>query len=205
MQSKLNKAPLQFNLKTMKVASLVFSFLLVSASGYSPKAPVDRRDIFRSVAATGAATAFVASSPSLASALELCPNKSQNCIRTTWTPPSGSSKDDAIASLRAALDSYPKEGQNKVDLGGWTIVEDDFSSGKARIEYTSGLGNFAKFLNGGKPFVDDLKLEIADNGVVEVRSSSRIGDSDLGVNQKRLNFLVGKLTAEGWSAPSPTY
>jgi uncharacterized protein (DUF1499 family) len=103
------------------------------------------------------------------------------------------------------LQSYPQEGQNKVDLGGWKIVEDNFDSGSARIEYTSGLGNFAKFLNGGKPFVDDLKLEVADSGVVEVRSSSRIGESDFKVNQKRLNFFGEKFIAEGWSAPEAKY
>jgi hypothetical protein len=188
----------------MKFISLVLSVVLASATAYSIDSPVNRRELFRSVVATGAATAFAAS-PAIANALEACPKGSNNCIRTTWSPPSGASKADAIASLKKSLDSYPPEGQNKVDLGGWTVVEDNFSSGNARLEYKSGLGNFAKFLNGGKPFVDDLKLEIADSGAVEVKSSSRIGDSDLGVNQKRLNFLIANLRADGWSAPDPTY
>jgi hypothetical protein len=66
-------------------------------------------------------------------------------------------------------------------------------------------GNFAKFFNGGKPFVDDLVLEITDSGAVEVRSSSRVGDSDMGVNQNRLNFLASNLRAAGWTAPEPKY
>lgn len=95
-------------------------------------------------------------------------------------------------------------GQAKVDLGGWDIVEDNLggSSGTARVEYKSGIGNFAKFLNGGKPFIDDLKLEITDNGV-EVRSSSRVGESDFGVNQKRLAYLGKGLAAAGWTVPEP--
>ena len=85
-------------------------------------------------------------------------------------------------------------------------MEDDLAkSGTARVEYKSGIGNFAKFLNGGKPFVDDLKLEIADSGAVEVRSASRIGESDLGVNKKRLEFLKKGVVAAGWSAPDPMY
>jgi hypothetical protein len=188
----------------MKVTSLVLILFAASASAYSPNSPVDRRELFRSVVATGAATAFVAV-PAIANALEACPKGSSNCIATTWTPSAGSSKDDAIATLRKVIESYPQEGQDKVDIGGWTLVEDNFSSGTARIEYKSGLGNFAKFLNGGKPFIDDLKLEIASNGVVDVRSSSRVGDSDMGVNQKRLKFLVSKLVEEGWTAPNPTY
>ena len=93
-----------------------------------------------------------------------------------------------------------------MDLRGWTIVEDDLAkSGTARVEYRSGLGNFAKFLNGGKPFVDDLKVEIADSGAVEIRSASRVGESDLDVNRKRLQFLKKGVVAAGWSAPEPSY
>ena len=188
----------------MKFATLILSFLLASATAYNANSGVNRRDAFRSVASAGVAAAFV-SSPSLANAVDACLPGSSNCIRTTWSPPAGTSKADATSTLKKVFESYPQEGQNKVDLGGWKIVEDNFDSGSARIEYTSGLGNFAKFLNGGRPFVDDLKLDIADNGVVEVRSSSRIGESDFKVNQKRLSFFVEKLVAEGWSAPEPKY
>lgn len=188
----------------MKVTSLVLSLFVASISAFNPMAPVDRRELFSSLVATGAATAFVAT-PAIANAIDACPKGAKNCIRTTWTPPPGSSKDDVIASLRKVIESYPQEGQNKVDLGGWKLVEDNFGSGSARFEYTSGIGNFAKFLNGGKPFVDDLKLEIADSGVVAVRSSSRVGESDMAVNQKRLQFFVSKLSEAGWSAPDPTY
>jgi hypothetical protein len=100
-------------------------------------------------------------------------------------------------------------------LGGWALVEpgffsaDDASGKVARIEYTSGIGNFAKFLNGGKPFVDDvlLSLQQQDDGacVVQVKSSSRVGDSDLGVNEKRLRFLASQLRSAGWDAPEPKY
>jgi hypothetical protein len=183
----------------MKFAGLVLALFVASSAAYSPV--LNRREVFQSIAA---ATAVVAS-PSIADALEACPKGSSNCIRTTWTPPSGTSKDAAVATLRKVLESYPTEGQNKVDLGGWTLVEDNFTSGSARLEYKSGLGNFAKFFNGGKPFVDDLKLEIADSGVVEVKSASRVGDSDLGVNEKRLSFLVAKLREEGWTTPEPAY
>ena len=97
-------------------------------------------------------------------------------------------------------------GQEKVDLGGWKMVEDDLSGyGKARVEYTSGIGNFAKYFNGGKPFIDDLVLEVSDSGAVEVRSSSRIGESDFDVNRKRLVYLGNGLSAAGWSVPEPKY
>jgi hypothetical protein len=187
----------------MKFQHLILALFAASAGAYNSNS-ISRRTAFQSVVASGAAAAFIAN-PVVANAIDACPKGSNNCIRTTWTPPAGTSKEDAIAALKEILESYPQEGQNKVDLGGWALVEDNLSSGSARIEYKSGIGNFAKFLNGGKPFIDDLKLEISDSGVVEVMSTSRIGDSDLGVNQKRLDFLVSKLTASGWSAPKPAY
>lgn len=72
-------------------------------------------------------------------------------------------------------------------------------AGTAAIEYkSSGKGNFAKFFNGGKPFTDDLILEVSGT-VVEVRSSSRVGESDFGVNAKRVGYLAQLLSAKGWS------
>lgn len=71
----------------------------------------------------------------------------------------------------------------------------------ARYEFKSGIGNFAKFFNGGKPFVDDFELSVEEASVC-VRSSSRVGDSDLGVNAKRLNFIADALRTKGWAAPS---
>lgn len=92
-----------------------------------------------------------------------------------------------------------------MDKGGWKIAEGDLkSTGRSRIEYDSGIGNFARFFNGGKSFVDDLEIEIVGNAI-EIRSSSRIGESDLGVNQKRLQFLAAKARALGWEVPEPKY
>ena len=181
----------------------IFSLFLASAAALTHQSSLNRREMLSSIVATGIASAIIDVEP--ANALDACKKGSNNCIRTTWTPPAGSSKAASIASLKKVLEAYPQEGQDKVDLGGWTLVENNFSSGSARLEYQSGIGNFAKFLNGGKPFVDDLRLEIDDSGVVEVRSSSRVGDSDLGVNQKRLAYLGSGLKAAGWTIPDPKY
>merc|ERR1719181_2503169 len=111
------------------------------------------------------------------------------------------SRQDAAADVKAVIDAYPQAGQEKVDLGGWSYTEDAIlTSGKAKLEFKSGIGNFAKFLNGGKPFVDDLELQLSDGGLA-VKSASRVGDSDLGVNAKRLNYIAAKLREKGWTAP----
>lgn len=204
---------------TMKYSIAILLFVastLTLASAFSIKSPhqqqssaVGRREIFNKFASVGAAAALVAvTSPGPANAaLELCPKGSSNCIRTKWSPPTGTAANDAVSTLKTIIESYPQEGQNKADLGGWSVVGDStFGTGKVvSIEYKSGIGNFAKFLNGNKPFVDDLKLDIGSDGVVDVRSSSRTGESDFGVNQKRLSFIVAMLKKEGWDCPEPTY
>jgi Protein of unknown function (DUF1499) len=186
----------------MKFSVVLLSGFAGCAVAYSPS-PVTRRAAFQSLVASSAAAAIMAS-PSIANSLESCPRGSNNCIRTEWTPPVGSSKEAVVAGLKKALDAYPQDGQGGVDKGGWVIVE-ELSGGSGRVEFKSGIGNFAKFLNGGKPFVDDLTFEVADDGVVSVKSASRVGDSDFGVNQKRLEFLVVKLREAGWTAPNPVY
>jgi len=192
------------------LASIVTLLCVSSSLGYAPSSPksssspsaveVGRRDAFLSVAA--AASAFVvAGSPSMANALESCPASANNCVRTPWVPPSGTSKADAITAVRDALAAYPQEGQGNVDGGGWTIASDSLSEdGTARVEFkSSGKGNFAKFFNGGKPFVDDLKIEVESSGTVQIKSQSRVGDSDFGVNAKRVEYLGAILKAKGWT------
>ena len=181
----------------MKISLVVLS-ALSAVQAY--QLPSSRRAFVQSAAATVLTTATAAH------AVEACPKGSNNCIRTTWTPPAGTSAADVAKTVQEVLSAYPQEGQNDVDKGGWTIVSDDLAgAGTAAIEYRSGIGNFAKFLNGGKPFVDDLKLEIANDGAVQVRSSSRVGDSDFKVNQKRLQYLGSALQAKGWDIPAPAY
>lgn len=143
-----------------------------------------------------------------AASINACPAGANNCWSTTstdkngispWKPPPGTKRADAAAELKAVIDSYPQEGQDKVDLGGWSYATDELlSSGYARLEFKSGLGNMAKFFNGGKPFIDDLEVLVTD--VVAVKSSSRVGDSDFNVNAKRLNWITARLREKGWTA-----
>jgi Protein of unknown function (DUF1499) len=209
--------PLASSRMKLSFAITLLAAMAVLASSYhipqpSSNGAVDtRRAVFRQLVSAGSTVAAVTlltttTTSNPANALEACPKGSKNCIATTWTPPSGTNANAAASALKKVIESYPQEGQNNVDLGGWTIVDDSFAPGKvAKLEYKSGIGNFAKFFNGGKPFVDDLLLEVGSDGIVSVRSSSRIGESDLGVNQKRLTYFVSKLRAEGWDAPDPTY
>jgi uncharacterized protein (DUF1499 family) len=57
-------------------------------------------------------------------------------------------------------------------------------------------------------YVDDLELAFINNdkgattdNAIQVRSSSRLGYLDFGVNAKRINYLAMKLRSKGWDAP----
>ena len=182
------------------IRSLVIAATLAVGHGFGHH-PVSRRDAVSNTLASIAAVSL----PGAANAIQACPPGSKNCLRQTWTPPSSASAADATSQLRDALNAYPQEGQEdgRVDGGGYTIVTDtlgsDSASGSLALEYrSSGKGTFAKLFNGGKPFVDDLIIE--PNGKsFEFRSASRLGDSDFGVNGKRLAYIGGLLKGKGWS------
>jgi hypothetical protein len=142
----------------------------------------------------GLGVTFGCPQPIPTSALKPCLKGSANCIRTTWV--SGGSKEEATEAIQKCLAAYPQKGQNGVDKGGWTIAEGSLESGSARLEFLSGTGP--------RSFVDDLLMEVQEDGRVEVRSSSRIGYSDMGVNQTRLRHLAGALP-KTWNVPDPGY
>ena len=182
----------------MKI-SIISALFLSSCSALTVSS---RRALFQQASAAALGGLAFASQ---ANALDACPPKSQNCIRTSWTAPEGASKSDMVDTILSVLNAYPQEGQNGADNSGYTIVDDKLANnGYARVEYRN-FGNFAKFLNGGKPFVDDLIIEIDGSNQVQVNSASRVGESDFGVNQKRLLYLGNALKSKGWTVPDPTY
>mmetsp|Transcript_25932 Transcript_25932/g.38721 ORF Transcript_25932/g.38721 Transcript_25932/m.38721 type:complete len:198 (-) Transcript_25932:489-1082(-) len=186
-------------LATLQLASS-YSVSGNKANNSNVRVSSGRREALRNIAFAGVSAALVAA-PTTAFALESCKPGANNCVEGKWSPPAGASKTSAIEDLRSAISAYPQAGQSGVDEGGWTVANDDLdASGSARVEYrSSGKGNFAKFFNGGKPFVDDLKIEIDENNMVSFKSASRVGDSDFGVNGKRVEYLKDLLKGKGWS------
>ena len=182
--------------------ALAYALFVSTAGAYSTSS---RRAFLSQTVSAAVVGSTICTAPVAANAINACPKGSKNCIRTTWAAPSGTSTADMAKAITATLEAYPSSGQADVDLGGYSIVSNDLAgSGTAKVEYYSGVGNFAKFFNGGKTFVDDLEIEL-DGSVAQVRSASRIGDSDLGVNQKRLLYLGESLKSQGWTIPEPTY
>ena len=109
-----------------------------------------------------------------------------------WIWPQGSDKEAAFAQLNEVITGY-EPGQANVDGGGFKIVTNDPKKGYMYIQFES--------LKNG--YIDDVELAFIDgmgDRAIQVRSSSRLGYLDFGVNSKRLNYIAAKLRAKGWDA-----
>lgn len=107
-----------------------------------------------------------------------------------WVWPKDLDKVQAFKELEDAIKSY-KPGQGNIDGGGFQIV-------KSEPGYI--YAQFESLKNG---YIDDLEISYIDGkgeGTVQVRSSSRIGYLDFGVNAKRLNYIAEGLRSKGWTA-----
>lgn len=132
-----------------------------------------------------------------------------------WSWPGTKTRTEAIIQLREVLDSYPRNGAligffeqwtgRNLDAGGWRWAVDELdTTGYARIEYISGNGFFSYWFNEGKPFVDDLELEVLQHEV-HLRSSSRPvrgheSFTDWETNAKRLRWLSRQMQHKCWYA-----
>jgi uncharacterized protein (DUF1499 family) len=143
--------------------------------------------------------------------LAIC-NDGLNCFSTSgdeahmlelWKPPQQKAADSngnsnaIMGDLLETIKAYPP-GQNRVDRGGFKIVT------------TSADYLYVQFESMKHGFIDDVEFSVTqtqsgnNKEVVQVRSSSRIGNLDLGVNAKRLNWISAELRAKGWTAPEIT-
>jgi uncharacterized protein (DUF1499 family) len=134
--------------------------------------------------------------------LKAC-GKAQRCFSTTprvpeqdtqfirpWSPPPGTSPEEAIAAVRAVVERYPP-GQSGIDGGGFKIVT-------SQPDYL-----YAQFESLEEGNLDDVEFA-AEGSDIEVRSESRAVLVDRGVNALRLNWIAGELRKEGWNAPAIT-
>ena len=82
---------------------------------------------------------------------------------------------DALTDVKAAIAAYPP-GQRGVDGGGFKVVKEASSADSAYV--------YVQYESRRKGFIDDMEFALA-NGVVNVRTSSRLGYLDLGVVRVR--------------------
>lgn len=117
----------------------------------------------------------------------------QHSIPPWKWPKSIPDKSSAFQELKTVIDTY-KPGQSNIDGGGFQVVTFEPENGYLYAQFES--------LKNG--FIDDLELAYikeAGDDSVQVRSSSRLGYLDFGVNAKRINFIAKMLRERGWDAP----
>lgn len=97
------------------------------------------------------------------------------------------SKPNCVCSLQDPADEHYIDA---IDLNGRAAsdVAGAIDSIGGNILSNDGVTIQATFTSGLFRFVDDLIVQI-DNGKLNVRSSSRVGHSDLGANRKRVERL----------------
>jgi len=100
-----------------------------------------------------------------------------------WKPPS----DDAapFKTLVKAVKAY-QPGQGNVDGGGFSIMKE--ADGYLYVQFESLK----------KGYIDDVEFASSKGGIM-VRSASRVGQTDFGVNAKRLNAIAAALRDNGWT------
>ena len=103
-----------------------------------------------------------------------------------WRPKAGS---NVMGELLATIKAYPPF-QARIDGGGFKIIA-------TNADYL-----YVQFESLRKGFIDDVEFFVNKDNSVQVRSSSRLGFLDLGVNAKRLNWISANLRGKGWSAPA---
>ena len=83
----------------------------------------------------------------------------------------------------------------------WENVKASVTSLGGRIEKDTGQYLWATFRSKVWRFVDDVELRLDAGGkIIHVRSASRVGKSDLGVNRKRIERLRDLLKTRGLGA-----
>jgi uncharacterized protein (DUF1499 family) len=106
-----------------------------------------------------------------------------------WKWPVSMDKRQAFDNLVSTLKMYPP-GQSSIDGGGFKFITNDPAAGIVYMQFES--------LKNG--YIDDVEFAFLD-GELQVRSSSRLGYLDFGVNAKRLNCIARLLRENGWYAP----
>jgi uncharacterized protein (DUF1499 family) len=112
-----------------------------------------------------------------------CPS-SPNCVSSDATDRKHAIEPLALAALPEAA---------------WTQVREALGA-MARVEIVEDTGDYlhAECRSALLGFVDDLELHLRpEDGVIAVRSASRLGYGDLGVNRRRVESLRSDLRKRG--------
>ena len=96
---------------------------------------------------------------------------------------------DAFRDIQTAIASYVP-GQRGIDGGGFKVFDQKADANSAYV--------YVQFESRRKGYIDDMEFALKD-GICNVRTSSRLGYLDAGVNAKRFNWFADRLgSTAGW-------
>ena len=160
------------------------AFLILSIWGLIPS-PASAYPLTQPSQNTMAILSFPGTRPSTLGVqngqLAACPN-TPNCV-SSQAP--ASDKEHSVAPI-----AFVGEGKGAIARLK-TIIE---NSERTKIIEASDNYIYAEFASSLMGFVDDVEFYADDSAkVIQVRSASRLGQSDLGVNRKRVEEIRSKL------------
>jgi len=115
-------------------------------------------------------------------------------IPARWLP-AWEANGRSIEDVKKVIDTY-KVGQNDIDGGGFKIIEYNSKKNDPGNQYI-----YVQFQSYKAGYIDDFECWFnPESKKFDVRSSSRVGYSDLGVNALRLEYIANRLEKEhGWT------
>jgi uncharacterized protein (DUF1499 family) len=130
--------------------------------------------------------------PQFVAAAQAPGNQGRNLTYPHGRPDSAALQQEAYPDLQpigvdlSPGDALQRARQAAQDLG-WEVVDEDAGAGRLEATYTSRIFRF----------VDDIVVRIRPSqsgSIVDLRSTSRVGESDLGANAARIRAFRERLT-----------
>ena len=115
-------------------------------------------------------------------------------IPARWLP-AWEANGRSMEDVKRVIDSY-EVGQNGIDGGGFKIMEYNNSKNEPDDQYL-----YVQFQSYKAGYIDDFECWFnPESKKFDVRSASRVGYSDIGVNSQRLEYIAERLEKEyGWT------
>jgi len=96
---------------------------------------------------------------------------------------------EAFDDVKEVVSAY-RPGQRGIDGGGFRVITADTKPDEAYM--------YVQFESRRRGYIDDFEIALK-GGVAHLRTSSRLGYTDNGVNAKRWNYFAEALASRGWT------
>ena len=119
-----------------------------------------------------------------------------------WVYPKDKTLEQAMEDIYNVIQKYPP-GQRNIDGGGFEIKTYDPKNGYLYVQFESLKNGYIDDFEAA--YINDTTTTNNNNNQIQIRSSSRVGYLDYGVNAKRIQYLTRELHNNpkyGWTSLS---